>query len=360
MNTRKHLVILIAVMASLASFLAGYLFTRPQQPGALNQQHGDILDRFMGIRSANNASQQQNGLAQIASDPVLSAASDGASDSILYYHRDNGFVSQVQLASQKNTLISSTGLPHLVGVSWSPDATKVLASYDSPNGTLYKSFDYKTRSGTTLGTDIAGAVFSPDSSSIALAKTSGEETDVVIARTDGTEPRTILKTHLQNVSLFWQSDHALSFVSQDLSQPNPTMILFVVTDDGDLTKIVADQPNLNIRWSPDGSLLLYSTRTNDRPELHLLNVTTGTDRTIDLPATADNCAWHMNNSSFVCVAEGPDSTSIVSVTTSDLSSKTLFADLIFSPENVFLSHLEDFVVLVSRTDHTIWSAPLSD
>ncbi len=356
MDTRKQLIILIVITASLGSFLTGYLLTHPSgQTSGAGQQQGALLSRFTGIKPPEGSA-APDGLFKISADDSLSATNDGSSDGVLYYHRETGFVSRISIADQKSTLVSDVGLPHLIGVIWSPDVKKVLGLYSSASGTLYKYFDYETHKTAELGSDIAAAAFSPDSSSVALAKISGDETDIIVARPDGSDPRTILKTRLRDLSLSWQSDELLSLMAGVSSTAST---LYTLGTDGALVKILDSMPDLKIRWSPDATELLYSSTVDDRPGLRIHDMISGTDQAVGVMATADHCSWHLDGRSFVCVAEENASSSIVRVLVSDLSLKTLAADLVFSPDDVFISHLQDFLVLTNRADHSIWAAPLS-
>ena len=358
MSTQKQLIALIATTASLVSFLAGYLFVQPayQSAGITSQQRGNILDRFNGLVSSSIPTDTliAGSLFRVTSDSTLSATNDPTSDSVLYYHRDTGLVSRVGLSDHASTLVSSTALPHLVRISWSPDKKKVVSVYSSSKGRVYKYFDYDTREQATLGTDIIDAVFSPDSQWLALAKVLGGETDIIIAQSNGDTPKTILKTRLNDMSLAWPSDHVLSL----LVQSSDTADFYTLTDTGDLTKILDSQAGLKILWSTDGSQLLYSTTTNSQTVLTIRTVVNGEERTVSLATQADWCSWFLDSKSFVCAVEQNDNTSIQNVSVADLATKTLASDLIFTPENIFLSHLEDFVILINRADHSVYAIKL--
>lgn len=346
----------MVVATAAASGLTGYLLIRP---GVQPLSFGDsgtatILNRFSGLPGPT-ITPLPDGLLQLTTDATLAAANDAESDSVLYYHRSNGFVTKAGLTDHSLETISDTALPRLTDVIWSPDRTQVLSVYFSKNGDVYKYFNYTTRQTITLGGTIAAAAFSPDSSRIAVARVLGDETDIVLSQPDGTIPKTILKTHLSNISLAWPSEHVLSILVRHDDGSGDD--LYTVTDTGELNKVLEGQQNLKIAWSPDGARLLYSVTANGQTTLSL-HSDGSDDGSVPIMTTADLCSWRMDGRSFVCFTDDGETSSIREATVADNSVKTLASKLIASPETVFLSHLEDFLVLVDRTDHSLWAIKL--
>src|SRR5438876_669342 len=97
MGNQRQLIILLIIVASFTSFLAGYMLTKPHQDGVLSQQRAALIDRFNGITpsAAPVAITTDDGLVQLTSDETLSAVPDISNDVVLYYHRDTGFVSAI-------------------------------------------------------------------------------------------------------------------------------------------------------------------------------------------------------------------------------------------------------------------------
>lgn len=351
----KQLTLLIILIATLLSAIGGYMLAAHSTAIAVqgSDQVG-LLARFDGIPSPT-ATPIPDGLVRLSADAALSAANDSASDSVLYYHRADGTVTKIGLADHASTQISATMLPHLSRIIWSADGTQVLAVYNLKTGPTFKYFNYQTHQTATLGNTIIDAAFSPDGTSIVMAKTLTDETDIVIAKPDGSDASTILKTHLSDISLAWPADHAIAMT---VGNTDGTSDLYTVSDQGDLEKILAGQSNLETQWSPDGSVLLYSSVQQNQPAL-ALHAAGGEDQAVAIAADANRCAWYLNGAAFVCLTDDGDTASVREVSATNLASKILVPDLVdINPERVFLSQLQDFMVLVDRADHSLWSIRL--
>src|SRR5205814_833039 len=118
MSSQKQLLIMIVVMASFTSFLAGYILTQPGQKAAdvLSQQRSAILDRFNQTSMVNSA---PDTLFQVNGDAVLSVANDSDSNSVLYFKRSTGALARVGIESRKITPVYGDSIPNLKKVIWS-------------------------------------------------------------------------------------------------------------------------------------------------------------------------------------------------------------------------------------------------
>lgn len=356
MNSSKQLTILITVIATFAASLASYLYiTSSANQNAAGEQTGSILARFDGLASPT-PTPIPDGLLQLTNDRALNPVNDSESDSVLYYHANDGTVSKVGLGDRQKTQISSTVLPRLTRVVWSPDRKKVITVYATRSGQQFKYFNYQTRQTVVLDPAIVDAVFSPDSQSVAFVKVTADETDIVVARPDGSTPQTILKSHLERFTLTWPSDRLFGM---QVPNPNGTGAdFYVLTDTGDLTKALEAQPALQVRWAPDGQHFLYSTTSNNTNILALYTLADGTSRPLSISAAAGLCDWFMDGRSFVCLTDDGESSTLREISTADLSVKTLAANLITSPDSAFISQLEDYFVLVDRNDKSLWAVRL--
>ncbi len=358
-GSQKQLLILIVITASLTSFLAGYLLTQPagQSADVIQQQRGALIDRFSDIPGNTTPTPLPPGLLQATAESSLSATNSPDSNAVLYYHPINGFVSKLDLETRKNTIISTTQLNSLTNVIWSPNKNRVITVSRSSAGPTYKYFDYTTRENGLLGANIKDAVFSPDSQSIALVRSAGGDSNIEITDFKGKNSQTILKTRLTGIRLFWPSNNILSFIANDANMG--TQSLYIVTENGDLSQLLGGEYGLTVHWSPDGSKLLYSVRENEKVVLQLFDVASKQSQILPVQTSATTCAWPLNQHSIICAAETEGETSITQINLTDNSTKILFSNLIISPKDVFMSHLEDFVVITSAGDQSIWELKLA-
>ena len=359
MQNQKQLVILIVITASLTSFLAGFLLTRPAQQSAdiLQQQRGALIDRFSSITDNSTPTPLPPGLLQASTNVALAPTNAPDSNAVLYYHPNNGYVSKLDLETRINTTISSTQLTGLTNVIWSPNKNRVITVSRSSAGPIYKYFDYASRKNGSLGANIKDAVFSPDSQRVALIRSAGDDSAIVISDFEGKNAQTILKTRLNNIHLSWPSAHILSFIANDTATGSQS--LYMISEGGDLSQLVGGEDGLAVHWSPDGTKLLYSVRENGGIVLRVFDVASKQSKVLPVQTSANMCAWMLDQRSIICADEMAGQTSINQITLADNASEILFSNLIISPQDVFMSHLEDFLIIISAGDQSIWALKLA-
>ena len=356
MKDQKHLVVLLIITASLCSFLGGYLLTQPSRnSNTLSEQRGVLIDRFNGVDTSATPTPLPPGMLQATSDTALAPTSTATEDGVLYYHPTSGSVSQLDLETRRNTLISTASLPRLVNVIWSPDRNRVITVSQVTNGLAYAYFDYTTHEHGTLGSGIKDAVFSPDSQKVGLVRSQGGDALIQVADFNGKNPQTLLKTRLDGIELAWPAPSILSFVANDAGAD--TQSLYSLSLNGDLQQLADGQNNLLAQWSPDGSIVLYSDTTSAGQELQLFNTTSQDSQPVAGQVRATDCAWKADQRSIICAIEVSGETSIVQTNLATGASTTLFEHLIISPQNVFLSQSGRFLVMTGA-DQSLWEAKL--
>jgi hypothetical protein len=356
MANQKHIVILLVITASLASFLGGYLLTQPHNPSStLEDQRGVLIDRFNGVDSASTPTPLPPGLYQASPDAALSPVTSNTGDAVVYYHPDTGAVSSVDLETRKATIISTASLPKLVRVIWSPDRNRVITVSRGTTTQTYAYFDYTTHTHGSLGNSIKDAVFSPDSRQIAVVRNQGGDSLIQVANFDGTNPQTILQTRLDGVQLAWPAQSMLAFSAADASSNSRSLYSLSLT--GDLSQLVGGVSGLTARWSPNGSSLLYSD-LDSGPELQFLTLANNQTQILGVAATADNCDW-ITSTSVICAVQTEGETSVLQISPADQSKTVLFSHLIITPQQAFLSPSNKFFVLIS-SDQSVWAVKLAD
>ncbi len=358
MASQKQLIILIVVAVSLTSFLAGYLLTQPaRQNAVIQQQRGALIDRFSGLTDGSTPAPLPPGLLQATTDTALAPTNAPNSNAVLYYHSSNGYVSKLDLETRSNTLISTTQLAGLTNAIWSPNKNRVITVFRSSAGPIYKYFDYTSHENGLLSTSIKDAVFSPDSQRIALVRSAGGDSAIEITDFHGKNSKTILKTRLNNIKLSWPNNNYLSFIAADAD--SGTQSLYTVSENGDLHQLISGENNLAVRWSPDGTKFLSSVQKDEGVLLQVFDVASQQSQDLPFQTSATNCAWTLNQRSTICTVETQSETSVNQIAFPELTTKVLFSNLIISPKEVFLSHLEDFLIITSTGDQSIWALKLA-
>jgi len=359
MASQKQLIILIIITASLTSFLAGYLLTQSPKNAAtlIQEQRGALIDRFSGIDNDSTPTPLPPGLLQATTDSALATTNAPDSNTVLYYHPDNGFVSKIDLETRNNTLISTTQLKGLTNVVWSPNKNRVITVSRSSTGPVYKYFDYTSHQNGFLGNNIKDAVFSPNNQRVAIVRSAGGDSAIEITDFEGKNSKTVLKTRLNNIRLFWPSENIISFIAND-NDPG-LQSFYTVSEDGDLRQLVGRKDGLAVKWSPDGTSFLYSTREDGHLILRVFDTVSKEFQVLPVQTSTNTCAWLLNQTSVICAVETAGQTSINQITIADLSVNILFSNLIISPKEVFMSHLEDFLIIINASDQSIWAIKLA-
>ncbi len=358
MATQKQTIILIAITASLVSFLAGYLFTQPsaQVSAVLHEQRGNLIDRFDGVVQTSTPTPLPPGLLQAASDIVLAPTNAADGEAVIYYH--NQGVSNLDLETRKSRLISQASIPGLTKVVWSPDKNRVITVSRSTQGQVYRYFDYTTHEHGDLGPNITDAAFSPDSDKLVIIRSPGAGDGAIqVMDFKGRNPRTVLKTRLNNIKLSWPQENLISFKASDAEGAEG---LYTLDLEGNLNQWVGKADHLNVRWSNATPKLIYSEQTTAGTKLHFLNIISKEDRIIPLSVSALECDWLTDNQAIMCAVQTGGETSIIRVPLESLKPSVLFSHLIITPQEVFLSTKENFLVIVSASDQTLWAVKLAN
>ncbi len=349
---RKEYSILVIISALFTSTAVGYVLTRPDGGDAFANQQA-TLGRFSGTlgQGQETSLPLPDGLFQLAPDMTVSAVPDQAGG-VLYYHANNGFVSHVDVSSRKNTLVSQTTLPGLRSVAWSPDRRQVVTSFFGQEGPLFQYFDYDTRAHGTLPASVTDVVFSPNGRLLVQVRQSSDQRDVVISAFDGSNPTTLLKTRFPNLRIAWPQEHLLALTTTDDAGASS---LYLLTDNGELTKVVDSETSLKSTWSPDGSKLLYSTQESG---LVVYDPTAQTYQAQTVRAPSNACAWTPDHASYICAVAEEGELNITQVAFDGVEPKALAAGFIVAPEQLFVTSDGAFLVVVSQNDHSLYALKL--
>lgn len=358
MKNSKTLLALLLIIASSTSFLAGYVLTKGSrgQGAFLQEQRGMLIDRFDGVSDAATPTPLPPGMLQAVPRAVLSPTNGMKADTILYYQAENGYVSSLDLETRSTAVISTTAPARLDRVIWSPDKNRVVTVSRSNAGFRYSYFDYVTREHGDLGPDIQDVVFSPDSDKIAIVRAPGGESAIQIADFNGKNLRTLLKTRLLDIRLSWPSPETLSFSALDTL--SNTKSLYVLGTDGDLSRLIEGEDGLTVRWSPDGSRFLYSSQGAGTMTIHMFTVASKRSQKLPVNAASQQCAWKTDQQAVICAIQTGGETSVIRISTIDNSPSVLFSHLIITPQEVFLSNQENFLVMTSAADSSLWAVKL--
>ncbi|HWA64526.1 MAG TPA: hypothetical protein VG866_01575 [Candidatus Paceibacterota bacterium] len=357
MKIPKQILAFSILTASLLSFLAGYILIQSGlKSDAGAAQKGSILDRFQNLAGSTGQTIVPQGLFQLSEKETISPVSDIASESVLYYQADTGIATKADIVTRQNTNISTAILPQLSRVIWSPDRQQVMTIFTTAKATEFKYYSYGTGRAFSMGTNVLDAAFSPDGSSIAAVRKINDETIITTGAPGDQYARTILKTRLDRFSIAWPNPDTLA-----LTVPNAdgTSDLYLLATNGDLTKILEGQTSLGVVWIPDGSGFIYSVEKDGYPVLARYNLTDKSQINLPLSVDAALCAPTLNGGAAFCLVDTKGETSVTRLDLATGASQTISSNVIISGERVFLSHLQDFLIIVNQSDHSLYAIKVS-
>jgi hypothetical protein len=328
-----------------------------------DSSRGAFLGRFVD-QPAPEPSENSPTLRSLSSARVVSPTINARDNSVIYYEKNTGRVIEVNINSKKEFVASNTSLINFVKTIWSPNGEEVISLFTSKGGAEYRYYNYLTKKVASLG-NLDSVAFSPDGTYLVYFKKDLDAGYIAVSQPDGSNPKKILQTKLASLNLYWPAPDKIYFTTQNYS--DQTWILFSLSLDGNLDKILDSKNELDISWSRDGGYLLYSYLNNKGTQsLFILDADRQKESALTLNTLASKCAWTLDAKTIICgVPTAPSNDPLVSsaigddiyeYALKDGSKKHLagadFQDL--RVQEMFLSPLEDFILFVNGFDGKLY------
>lgn len=347
----KLLITLAVVSLSFTAFLSGYLisqkdFHRKQS----SPTTGSVLDKFDG--NSPEYKSRSESLRTLSPRHVISPVLSKDKDGVVYYEKDTGKVFEVSLKDLKEKSISDIPLANLLQTIWSPSRKEVVSVFYHPQGALYKYFNYKTRSSVTINANIKHLVFSPDGNQVAYFGKNGEMEGVFISQPDGNILKNILPSRLEDLEIYWPSNDSLFFKTTTTNGSE----VYSLSKTGEVKKILGLKDNLDIKWSKDGSRLLFSEKIGSLIRLSYKDLSSEKETFLGVSTRASKCDWSTDGQFVTC-----------GVPRSSASGDEIYKinidgtiNMLYSPSSVvnvaelFLSSLDDDIVILNELDSKLY------
>jgi len=352
---QKILLTLTVVSLSFTAFLGGYLISQKDfHRNSDSMSTGNILDKFSDDNHNTNPQTGESigNIRLLSPRNVISPTLSKEKDSIVYYEKNTGKVFEITLKGLQERLVSDVPLVNLIKTIWSPSRKEVVSFFYYPSGGHYKYFNYKTRTSIDLGTDIKSLSFSPDGSQIAYFGTENDSRGIFISQPDGSSSKKILPSRLENAEVYWPSNEFLSFKTYTANGSE----LYSLSKNGEVKKILETGDSLEIKWSKDDSVVLFSKKTESGVSLFYKNIFSDLETPLNVSTRASKCDWSIDGETVVCgvpklSAPGDDIYEIsLDGTQKLLSSPTTR----INTAELFISGLDDYVVILNSLDDKLY------
>lgn len=350
----KLLITLTVISLSFTAFLSGYLISQKDfHRNTDSISTGNILDKFNNTDSElNSQTDSSRTLKPLSPRSVMSPILSKEKDGIVYYEKDTGKVFETSLKDLREKSVSDIFLANLIKTMWAPSRKEVVSIFYYPKGNHYKYFNYKTKASVDLGTEIESLVFSPDGTQIAYFGTKDDSRGFFISQPDGSVLKKILSSRLENVEVYWPSNDFLSFKTTTANGSE----LYSLSKTGEVKNILDSKDGLDIKWSKDGSRILFSQETGSGTSLFYKDIYSEKEIALGVSTRASKCDWSMDEEVVVC---GVPRTSMSGDEIYEININGKIK-LISSPttkinaSGLFLSGLDNHIIILNSLDNKLY------
>jgi len=308
MNTKlkKILIILIIILiiALIGLLIYNFFIKKPEgkeyEPGEFPEaEKGEFVPQEKEFMP-----QPEVKIKAISQEAVLSPTLTADKKGVIYYLRSNGTIWQSDFDGSNLNQVSDTVLENLVKILWSPDKGKVISIFQDALENISKYFyAFETGKALPLNKYINYIAWSSDGNKIAY-QYYNEWTDdntISIANPDGSNYSIILKTRMKDLIVEWPKGEEIflrekpsGLVQSSLYSLSPLTKAF--------TKNISDIYGFSVKWSPDGSKILYSkTNSNGKNIVVFTADRTGSNqKTANVSTLAEKCVWSQDPRIIYC------------------------------------------------------------
>jgi len=394
MNTKlkKILIIVIIILILILAGLLIYKFVLKKGGTGQEQTSGQFPSGETGQGTGTGQEGQGNG--QITPQPTLKirAISQEAVYSptiavdkswVVYYLRSNGTIWQSNFDGANLYQVSNNTLENLADVLWSPNKDKTITIFQDGTGGIVKYYyDLSNNNALPLNKYIQDMAWSFDGKKIVYwyYNQSTNNNTISISNPDGSNYSIVLKTRLKDLLVNWPKGTEVYFqekpsglVPSSLYSLNPLSKTF--------GEVLSNIYGLSVKWSADGSKILYSQTAANGKSINLLiaNRNGSNPKSLSIATFVEKCAWSQDLRYIYCAI--PKNITEAEVLPDDFYKGTFLANddffkinidtgektkiledsqmtEIYDADDLFLSLDESYLFFVNKTNGLLYSIKL--
>jgi hypothetical protein len=346
----KKFNIFLTVVIGLAAFMTGYLLVSGGIYGQ-NKKTGTILDKFEDTASVSEKTPQIDTKGPtLATEKNIVSAVNYSADTVAYYEKNTGKIFKYNLNSHAEESLSDKILPNFMSSVWSPDKNEAVRSFYSQNGFNLSYYNLSTQKSLNLPGSVKSVAFSPDGNLIVFYQFQSENSvgKIILSQPDGSYQKTILNTRIEDPQISWPGKDRIAIKTKAAD-------IFILTQDGKLTRLLEAKAFLEDKWSPSGNKLLFSAvdpMSEDKNSmLFLEDVDSKAEQPLSIKGDASKCGWSIDEFTVYCaIPSTPSTDEIFKINLKDNTMKSV-AELNVAVKDLFISGLDDYIVFTSTQDN---------
>jgi len=240
----------------------------------------------------------------ISKEPVLAPTLTNDKNGVIYYSRINGTVWQSNFDGTGLKQLSATSLEDLVKVVWSPDKNSSINIFEDKIGIITKYFyDYSNNKAIPLNKSIKDITWSAENNKIAYQYQNKitDENNISTSNPDGSGYVGVFKTRMRDLIVEWPSGSNIFLREKPSGLAKSSLYSFDIFSKT-FIKTITDMYGFSVKWSPDGSKLLYSTTSPGGRNISIYTADrSGTNqKTANINTLAEKCTWTQDPRIIIC------------------------------------------------------------
>jgi len=356
----------LIVSLALTAFLAGYVLVKKGMSPKTDLRTGTILDKFEDGEKAPGDQVLPVEVAKpklLSERKVSSVVNSTDKNEIIYAEKNTGRIFRLNLENLSEENLRSQSQTDFQSVLWSPNRKEAIELISSSPKIKFRHFGFNENRSTELNNNIHSLAFSPDGNYIGYYyQNEASETDtytsgrIFISQPNGLYQKKILDTRLKNLELSWPLSDKLA-LKTELSE------VFMLSENGKLTKFLDQKFNLEETWSKNGKKLLFSSSfnpSNSQTWLQVKEVDSKSEWPLSVEGKASKCTWSIDNLNLFCgLSKLPSVDEIYEINTSD-GSRKLIAEPEMPVKSLLPTPTEDAIIFINSADEKLYSIKISD
>ncbi|MBI2674363.1 MAG: hypothetical protein HYX22_01330 [Candidatus Yanofskybacteria bacterium] len=298
---RNVLLISVFITLGAVAFLSGYLLMSETRQNFAKQnlggQAGLLTDRFSNKVEAGLSEDSAPNTLPLSSRKFTTFVQPFTDSKKIVAVASNGNIVEINTADLTEKVVYADQTS-VVEATLSPAGNAVIFSfYGTANDKKWVYYNMKTRKSSKIEGDLKSAAFSPDGSQTVYLVNNDNEGELLIAK-DGKIIKRALKTRIGAATVSWPSENIISIISYDKDGSGD---LFVLSLDSALNKVLSYQHNLEVKWSPVGEKIIFSTKDAAVPtQLFYKDIkNSGAITALGVDTNASKCVW-TNEENIIC------------------------------------------------------------